>query len=120
MARTITIFELHFDGARFGPIFGSEESADDEASETMTDADEFTSESGEGMTDADAMTEETADEGSASRARTALAVIAAVAVTSLLGRTMIRRRRGSRDLEKAEPVAMVDDGMAEEAAVDGQ
>jgi len=37
MVREITMFELHFDGARFGPSFGSEE--DDASDDEHVDAD---------------------------------------------------------------------------------
>ena len=107
MARKITIFELHLDGARVGPTFSGNGESADAASETRTGDHET-------ATGVDAMDEMPADEempdgASTSRARSALAVLAAVAVTSLVGRSMLRRRRGGRHLEQGDAVEMADD-----------
>lgn len=75
MARNITIFELHFDGARFGPTFGDETADDEEAGFEAERASEY---------------DDTAD---GSRVVPVVPVLAALAVGFVVGRRLVRRFR---------------------------
>lgn len=94
MARKITMFELHFDGASFGPTFGA---TDEERPDDETDV-------GAGTAD-----EESADASGRSRVRTALPVVGAVAVLSVLGGLAARRfRAGGYDADSEDAEAPAD------------
>lgn len=81
MARKITMFELYFDGAHFGPTTGESPEEDvDEEMAVETD-------------------EEYDEEVSGSPIRPALAAVGAVAVVSAAGFLAARRFRGGEDEE---------------------
>ncbi|WP_458189931.1 hypothetical protein [Haladaptatus sp. NG-WS-4] len=87
MARKITMFELHFDGAHFGPSFGEEETP--MADEETTDAE--------------------IPVNSSSVTRTLVSAVGSVAVASFVGWMAIRRFRGGRgedDIEITDVEAM--------------
>ena len=82
MARKITIFELYFEGAQFGPTIGDSPEEDDE----WTEAEKY-----------DEYGEEAAGR---SRVRPALAAVGAIAAVSTVGYLASRRfRGGSEDFE---------------------
>jgi len=78
MARKITMFELYFDGAHFGP--STPEAAEEHPDDEM-DADYYEADSGDEM-------------DSGSRVRPALAAVGAIAVVSAAGFLAARRFRG--------------------------
>lgn len=82
MARKITLFELHFDGAHFGPTI--DESPEEDADEKMA-----------------VESDEKGDDETASRSpiRPALAAVGTIAVVSAAGFLAARRFRGSEDEE---------------------
>ncbi|WP_458207829.1 hypothetical protein [Haladaptatus sp. NG-SE-30] len=79
MARKITMFELHFDGAHFGPSFGEEK--EEKMKEVMEEETVDDSESAE---------------SAPTRSRTMFAVVGAMVVISALGSLVFRRFRGGR------------------------
>ncbi|MEF8852934.1 MAG: hypothetical protein V5A28_11015 [Haloarculaceae archaeon] len=100
MARKITIFELYFEGAQFGPTVGDSPEKDDE----WTDAEE---------------SYEEYDEKAAgrSRVRPALAAVGAVAAVSTVGYLAARRFRGGDEdyeFDESEPVEFDESEYSEE------
>lgn len=95
MARKITMFELHFDGARFGPSFGSESEEEGESVDVESDYDDEYDSS--------------EDESGGSKLKPLLAV-AGVVLLVTAARRIAKRRRSEGDYgieidEESESVA---------------
>jgi hypothetical protein len=108
MARKITLFELHFDGARISPSFGSNDALDGETDRDdaeYDDAEEYVGDENEDDEYADdEYADETvpADDAGGSGLRRALTLVGTVAVFAVVGRRIARRLGGDADLPEVD------------------
>ena len=115
MARKITMFELHFDGAHIGPTFG--DTSGDEGRDDVTDVADDAAEYGSETVTVEGETAMDAPSGTGGSRLPRLAVVAAVAVGVVAGRRALRRFR-SDDTEQVTLDEVEGDDEAAEVTVE--
>jgi len=110
MARKITMFELHFDGAHIGPTFGDSTEEPDAVVDEMTTAVESADAAGADVTD---VTETVDAESGGSGWGRRFVVLAVVVGAVAAGRAAVRRVR-SDDVEEEIVVEADDEELTDE------
>jgi hypothetical protein len=111
MARKITMFELHFDGAHIGPTFGDSTEEPDAVVDEVTTAVESADAAGADVTD---VTESVDAESGGSEWARRVVGLAVVVGAVAAGRAAVRRVRSTDDVEEEIVVEADDEELTDE------